>query len=875
MKRRTARKSLQPELASILPASAPQPSQQDDPLADLRRPLTKDDLDKVRHIEGFPIGADEDIIALSDPPYYTACPNPFLQDFIRAYGKPYDEATDTYRREPFAADVSEGKNDSVYNAHAYHTKVPPGAIEQLISHYTESGDIVLDCFAGSGMAGMAAARQNRASILVELSPAATAISDGYVHSSGELMNSAKTDQVLRDMREEWGWLYRTAHTGWDAGIRDPKLRRNKLQKSDPIYGEIQFTVWSDVFVCPNCGSDVVYWDAAVSFENEEALPEFPCPTCRSLLGKRNLDRHWESYYDPSLETVRQRPVRKPVLINYEVSGRRFEKIPDAEDLDILRRAFEVGYVPYPPTKMLHREGRWGDQWREGYHSTVTHAHDFLFERNSIILGEVWRRVHALRDLRFWFTATLPWCTRENRLHLGNYFGRSGGVITSLRGTLYLASLSVETNPLARFALRADSSALPHCVGGRKVIISTQSATRLEAIPDDSIDYYFIDPPFGDNLMYSELNFQWEAWLRVFTNQEPEAIVSTTQQKSLTDYADLIRRAFSEVYRVLKPGRWMTVEFHNSRNRVWIAIQEALERAGFVVADVRVLDKGKGSFNAVLAAGAVKKDLVISAYKPSSSFEKRFRLEAGTDQGAWDFVRQHLNHLPVFVEKNAAVEIIAERQNYLLFDRMVAFHIQRGVSVPLSASEFYAGLRQRFPERDGMYFTPEQVAEYDAKRAQVAQVEQLSLFVSDEKSAVQWLRVELERAAQTYQDIQPKFLQELHQARHEKLPELAQLLAENFLKDDQDRWYVPDPARGQDLEKLREKGLLKEFATYQESKGKLKTFRTEAVRAGWKAAWAKRDYTTIIEVARRLPEEVLQEDPALLMYYDNAGMRSGG
>jgi len=195
-------------------------------------------------------------------------------------------------------------------------------------------------------------------------------------------------------------------------------------------------------------------------------------------------------------------------------------------------------------------------------------------------------------------------------------------------------------------------------------------------------------------------------------------------------------------------------------------------------------------------------------------------------------------------------------------------------VPLSAAEFYAGLRQRFPERDGMYFLPEQVAEYDTKRAQVAQVEQLSLFVSDEKSAVQWLRTQLESEPQTYQDIQPKFLQELHQARHEKMPELRQLLEENFLKDDEDRWYVPDPAKAEDLEKLRERGLLREFAAYVESKGRLKTFRTEAVRAGFKSAWGKRDYKTIIEVARRLPEDVLQEDPALLMYYDNAVMRSG-
>ena len=51
-----------------------------------RRKLTKEDIDKVRNIEGFPIGTDEDIIALSDAPFYTACPNPFIEDFIKEYG---------------------------------------------------------------------------------------------------------------------------------------------------------------------------------------------------------------------------------------------------------------------------------------------------------------------------------------------------------------------------------------------------------------------------------------------------------------------------------------------------------------------------------------------------------------------------------------------------------------------------------------------------------------------------------------------------------------------------------------------------------------------------------------------------------------------
>ena len=120
-----------------------------------RRKLTKEDIDNVRNIDGFPIAKDEDIIALSDAPYYTACPNPFIGDFIKENGKPYDEAMDDYHCEPFSSDVSEGKNDPIYNSHNYHTKVPPKAIMRYILHYTKPGDIILDGFCGSGMTGVA------------------------------------------------------------------------------------------------------------------------------------------------------------------------------------------------------------------------------------------------------------------------------------------------------------------------------------------------------------------------------------------------------------------------------------------------------------------------------------------------------------------------------------------------------------------------------------------------------------------------------------------------------------------------------------------------------------------------------------------------
>ena len=259
---------------------------------------------------------------------------------------------------------------------------------------------------------------------------------------------------------------------------------------------------------------------------------------------------------------------------------------------------------------------------------------------------------------------------------------------------------------------------------------------------------------------------------------------------------------------------------------------------------------------------------------------------------------------------AEVELVVERTPQMLLDRMIAFHVQHGISVPLSGPEFLQGLQQRFPERDGMYFLPDQVTEYDRKRTTATQLRQLSFFVNDEHSAIQWIRQQLQDKPQSFQDLQPQFMRELQAwAKHEQTVELKVILEQNFLhydgrgpvpsqihsylstnfkdlrnldKEDskliekaRDRWYVPDPNKQADLDQIRERALLKEFEEIKESsQRRIKQFRTEAVRAGFKACWQEKDYATIVKVAAKLPEAVLQEDEKLLMYIDNAQTRLG-
>ena len=829
-----------------------------------RRKLTKEDIDKVCNIEGFPIGTYEDIIALSDAPFYTACPNPFIEDFIKEHGTPYDEATDDYHREPFAADVSEGKNDPIYMAHTYHTKVPYKAIMRYILHYTKPGDVVFDGFCGSGMIGVAAQMcgsndvylkaemmqktedviwGQRYAVLNDLSPMATFIANGYNTPFSMTQFVEEFETIMSDVEEECSYLYQTKHSGVNDFFGEQ-------------IGDINYVVWSDVFICPHCGQEIVFWDAAVDTKNKKIDSDFVCTKCGVSVKKASCERSVIKILDATGEVV-DFAKQVPVRINYTYRGKRYDKTPDAEDLQKIER---LGYSDISAWFPVRRMCEGIESMRNDI-SGITHVHHFMTPRNLLIFSKIFSH-QSIELSRIVFTSVMMNCTKTYRF-------RTNGKGGALSGTLYIPSLYQENN-IFQSARRKYKDFLARKNSGGS-IISCGSTTDLP-IPENSIDYIFTDPPFGSNLNYSELSYIWEAWLNVQTQQKAEAVMNKVQEKGLLEYQELMTKCFSEYYRVLKPNRWITIEFHNSQNSVWNAIQEGVQKAGFIVADVRTLDKKQDSFKQVKTTGAVKQDLVISAYKPKDSFMRDIMCKAGSEETAWDFVRQHLENIPIVVINNDCIEVISERQAYLLFDRMVAYHIMQGIPVPLDATNFYHGLDEKFLKRDNMYFLPDQVNEYDTARI-TTEVEniQFELFVTNEKSAISWLYQQLDEqfcGPQTYAELQPKFMQEVKAVdKYEQMPELSTILEENFLQDEKGRWYIPDVTKEGDLVKLREKNLWKEFEGYMNSKGKLKLFRSEAIRVGFSRLWKEKNYKAIVDIAERLPEQTIQEDSNLLMYYD--------
>ena len=884
---------------------------------------------EFRKIEGFPIGSDADILNLSDPPYYTACPNPWINDFLTEWEKKSAVQPEAYHyhREPFATDVSEGKNDPIYNAHSYHTKVPHKAIMRYILHYTQPGDIVFDGFCGTGMTGLAAQLCGdkdevislgyqvkpdgtifhketdeygkkswkpfsklgiRRAILNDLSSAATFIAHNYnsLCEISEFGNRAK--KTLKDIERDLGWMYETKH-------------------KDGRTGEINYVVWSDVFICPSCNNEVVFWEVAVEKNLRKINDKFDCPQCSTGLSKRNLDRAWVTKYDEAISDTVKQVKQFPVLINYSICGKRFNKTPDDFDLGLIKK-IETINIPYPfPTTLIPK----GDKTAEPLRIGITHAHHFYTRRNLFVLSALWFAYKDNPRGRLALTSVL--IKTASLLH---NIGLKDGKINlagALPNAMYIPSNLAERNLFQLIDGKIDDILRANLdrIGAKQVVtLGSLSSSFIGKSTSKKIDYVFIDPPFGANLQYSELSFLWEAWLGILTNNEHEAIESKTQGKNIDDYRLLMTDCFKQAYESLRPGKWMTVEFSNTSSSVWNSIQSALSDAGFVVGNVSALHKGQGTFNAQTNPTSVKQDLVISAYKPNGGFEERFQKEAQTKEGVWDFVRTHLKYLPVSKRQGAKLQFVAERDPRILFDQMVAYYVRKDYPVPISSQEFQAGLMQRFIERDGMFFLPDQVAEYDRKKMTSGELKQETLFVSDEASAIRWIRQLISEKPQAFSEVNPQFMQQLGGwSKNEAQFDLRELLNQNFLiydgkgpvpeqihaylstnwkefrnlpKDDtslvakaRERWYVPDPNKAADLEKLREKALLMEFEEYIEEKKKLKVFRLEAVRAGFKKSWQERDYAIIVAVAAKLPGNVLEGDPKLLMWYDQAVTRMGG
>ena len=789
----------------------------------------KEDLEKMKDIEGFPLGDVEDILELSEPPYYTAYPNPYTKDFIEYFGTPYDEETDDYDVEPFVGDVSEGKNNSIYNAHSYPTKVPYKAIKKFIEHYTQEGDLIFDGFSGTGMSGVAAISSNRNAILSDLSVFGSFIARNYNYSTNLKLMEDAFKEIVNDLHKELNWMYETKHTNGKMGI-------------------INSVIWSDVFYCPYCNKEFVFWDLAV--DDGKVKKELVCE-CGSKFSKNKCKRVFIDYFDNKLNKSIKLAKQVPVEIDYTYNRKRYSKSPDEYDFELLKKIDETIIPFWHPIYEL----------KDGYNTKqpinshgLKYSHLFFSKRNLYFLSFLFKLMEKYSfDKKYLFTSIFPSIGRM-------YKFRKGGGGQPAGNNLYIPSLNREQNPFnvlnRKFKQLFNAEIELNKVVKGNTLVSTQSSTDLLNIPKNSIDYIFVDPPFGANIMYSELNSIQESWLKVFTNNKDEAIVNSKQNKDLDDYRILLTKSFSMFFNILKPNRWITIEFHNKKAEIWNAIQEAVIQSGFVISQVSILDKQQATFKQVTSPNSVENDLIINAYKPTEIFTENFVSKSGYGMEV-EFIKMHLDKLPI------AQNI--ERKKRRLYSKLLTQYLQNGFEVELDGDEFYDLLNNNFIERDGFWFNVNQIEEYETnkklfKKINTKDIKQSSLGIYDEKDAILWLFNFLETPKE-YKEIHTEYLKNL-QIAEDQIPDLADILNENFTTEN-NKYRLPSDSERIINEENRNKKLQKAFDDILDeinsSKNKITKVRKEALSFGLMNLYNEKDVDTIKLLGERIDKKIIESD----------------
>lgn len=471
---------------------------------------------------------------------------------------------------PRFGQVVGSRNTLLYNAHSYHTKVPPEAIVPFIEHFTSPGDLILDPFSGSGMTGVASAMTGRRTILNDLCSAATHLSYNHTRECDPEILVEEFEKLSAKLQPVFKDLYSTNHTAKQKGY-------------------VVYTLWSKVYTCPECRKKFSLWET-IDQETGRVGRSIECPKCHEEIKRAGLK---------CVDNV-------PVSISYEVlvNGKieRFEKAPSAKDLQFIKSFDKDDIQTWFPEVPITSE-------REMYIRCALHLQqihkvsDFYTPRNLLALSLLWEEIQKISDdrvrhaLAFAFTNTAWHGTRMRR-----YNARGGQ--RPLTGTLYVPQLSSEANVLEVFRnkigqLKSYYTAFKNAPGTPPPAILLGSATDLASIPNNSVDYVFTDPPFGSNLFYSDCNLIWEAWLGSVTDGTLEAVVNRSLRpqnggKTLKDYEELMTKSLRELHRVLKPTGWVTLVFHNTDPTVWKAIQDAAENAGFEMKEADALARQQQS-----------------------------------------------------------------------------------------------------------------------------------------------------------------------------------------------------------------------------------------------------------------------------------------
>ena len=507
----------------------------------------------------------------------------------------------------------------IYAMHKYWSKKPFNLVANYISRFSKPGDIVLDPFCGSGVTVIESVRTRRKAIGFDINPVAI-----FVTRMGlEPVDIKSLEQSYKELEE------------------NVKTAINSLYKTK----------------CPNC-------------ENENGL------ATHYIWNNEIMDEVWVSCRTCKISKV----IKKP----------------DSKDIEIVE-LLDLPKLWYP-TSMLFENTRINAKKGMTISDLFTNR---ALHSLSLILNEIEkiRNVKVKNALKFCFSAAIPQASRmvfviRRRGKTLNGSKKSRTEVGSWVIGYWIPSEHFEVN-----VWRCFDNRFKRILRGKKEINNVIPRTTLPCTALDelyerkeayyagigsatklpieaaTVDYVFTDPPHGNRMPYLELSLMWNSWLKFKDiSWEDEVVISEakSRKKNVRDYRRRIMLALEEIWRVLKPEKYMSIVFNSLDDETWLSFLNSCLQVGFKVSEIKPLEYSASSVVQDNRKNALKTDFVITCQKQVPFEKSELKLARNPAE------------LQSIVSNYLEVCGINRVQTYDILNHVVIWQVQEGKFTPITS-----------------------------------------------------------------------------------------------------------------------------------------------------------------------------------------------
>lgn len=491
--------------------------------------------------------------------------------------------------EPIKESVKAQGHTAQYQMHKYFARRPYNVFRKLVEHYTDKGDIVLDCFCGGGVTVFESLATDRKAVGVDINPLATFITEMQIQQVDLKILREYYNKFIHICEEELAFLYRYE-------ISSETVRQEWVE-------------WVYEVRCSECGAVI-----RLTEENKISNGKYRCPNEECISNRQKKPGVVRTKCTP----YRSVPVRFKYLRPDGQSGVYEFNEYEAEELSEGFPAFEI------PKEMIQVDFPVPDNWDRWYEDClpqkgVYYFSDLFSKRNYYINTVIFNKILSMpcsaeRDLLYFaFSSSLRYTNKMSRV-TENW--ENGNPTCMDKHAYWLPNIYVECNVLEKLKERMNAvikgleytnKAIPsrkkkadsfeELLGDKDYLILTRSSAMLP-LPDESIDAVITDPPYGSNVQYGELSSFWNIWYKEyrgfdrFIYNEEEAVVNRKScfkgAKDAGFYGNMLREVYAEAYRVLKPDGYLVFTFNNKNINIWIQLLKAVVQAGFYLPEDGVI-----------------------------------------------------------------------------------------------------------------------------------------------------------------------------------------------------------------------------------------------------------------------------------------------